>query len=155
MHLDFLGALLTLAVALLTVGTRFTISPGQTGIVLSYILTVQQVLFCHSLLFTLAVDDILIQSFGWMVRQVAEVENNMNAVERVVHYAKELEQEPAWHRRQPCAVELAVGRQGRHEGCNYEISPGVTTCPQGPEHVYLPWREYWCRRAVSISCCFQ
>ncbi|OJA08425.1 hypothetical protein AZE42_08305 [Rhizopogon vesiculosus] len=79
MRLDFLGVLLTLAVALLTVGTRFTISPGQTGVVLSYILTVQQ-------------------SFGWMsfglmVRQVAEVENNMNAVERVVHYAKELEQE--------------------------------------------------------------
>jgi ABC-type multidrug transport system fused ATPase/permease subunit len=93
MRLDFLGVLLTLAVALLTVGTRFTISPGQTGVVLSYILTVQQVLLCHSLLFILAVDDLLIQSFGLMVRQVAEVENNMNAVERVVHYAKELEQE--------------------------------------------------------------
>jgi len=79
MRLDFLGVLLTLAVARLTVGTRFTISPGQTGVVLSYILTVQQVLFCHSLLFTLAVDDLLIQSFGRMVYQVAEVENNTNA----------------------------------------------------------------------------
>lgn len=29
-----------------------------------------------------------------MVRQSAEVENNMNSVERVVHYARELEQEP-------------------------------------------------------------
>ncbi|KAG0695501.1 ABC transporter [Suillus ampliporus] len=76
MRLDFLGAMLTLAVALMTVGTRFSISPGQTGVVLSYILTVQQ-------------------SFGWMVRQVAEVENNMNSVERVVHYAKEVEQEAA------------------------------------------------------------
>ena len=28
-----------------------------------------------------------------MVRQVAEVENDMNAVERIVHYANELEQE--------------------------------------------------------------
>ncbi|KAF9223499.1 ABC transporter [Gyrodon lividus] len=73
-RLDFLGVLLTFAVAMLTVGTRFSVSPGQSGLVLSYILMVQQ-------------------SFGWMVRQVAEVENNMNSVERVVHYANEIEQE--------------------------------------------------------------
>ncbi len=35
-----------------------------------------------------------IQAFGWMVRQLAEVENNMNAVERIVYYACDLEQEP-------------------------------------------------------------
>ncbi|KAG1821831.1 ABC transporter [Suillus subaureus] len=75
-RLDFLGSLLTLAVALLTVGIRFSISPGQTGVTLSYIVMVQQ-------------------SFTWMVRQVAELENNMNSVERVVHYAKEVEQEAA------------------------------------------------------------
>ncbi|KAG1734117.1 ABC transporter [Suillus lakei] len=75
-RLDFLGALLTLAVSLMTVGTRFSISPGQTGVTLSYIVMVQQ-------------------SFGWMVRQVAEVENDMNSVERVVHYAKAVEQEAA------------------------------------------------------------
>ncbi|KDR78881.1 hypothetical protein GALMADRAFT_244520 [Galerina marginata CBS 339.88] len=73
-RLDFLGALLTFIVAMLTVGTRFTISPSQTGLVLSYILSVQQ-------------------SFGWMVRQSAEVENNMNSVERIMYYAKEVEQE--------------------------------------------------------------
>jgi len=33
---------LTFVVAILTVGTRFTISPAQTGLVLSYILSVQQ-----------------------------------------------------------------------------------------------------------------
>ncbi|KAG1825133.1 ABC transporter [Suillus variegatus] len=75
-RLDFLGALLTLAVALLTVGIRFSISPGQTGVTLSYIVMMQQ-------------------SFAFMVRQVAEVENNMNSVERLVHYAKEVEQEAA------------------------------------------------------------
>ena len=42
LRVDFLGALLTFTVAILTVGTRFTISPGQTGLVLSYILSVQQ-----------------------------------------------------------------------------------------------------------------
>ncbi|KAF8150782.1 ABC transporter [Crassisporium funariophilum] len=75
-RLDFLGALLTFCVAMLTVGTRFTISPAQTGLVLSYILSVQQ-------------------AFGWMVRQSAEVENNMNSVERIVHYATGIEQEAA------------------------------------------------------------
>jgi len=29
-----------------------------------------------------------------MVRQLAEVENNMNSVERIVYYARDLEQEP-------------------------------------------------------------
>ncbi|TFK40264.1 ABC transporter [Crucibulum laeve] len=73
-RLDFLGALLTFIVAILTVGTRFTISPAQTGLVLSYILSVQQ-------------------AFGWLVRQTAEVENDMNSVERIVHYATQIEQE--------------------------------------------------------------
>jgi ABC-type bacteriocin/lantibiotic exporter with double-glycine peptidase domain len=35
-----------------------------------------------------------IQVFGWMVKQLAEVENNMNSVERIVYYARDLEQEP-------------------------------------------------------------
>ena len=32
-------------------------------------------------------------SFGWMVRQLAEVENNMNSVERIVYYTQDIEQE--------------------------------------------------------------
>ncbi|KIK62471.1 hypothetical protein GYMLUDRAFT_41922 [Collybiopsis luxurians FD-317 M1] len=75
-RLDFLGTILTFVVSLLTIGTRFTISPAQTGVVLSYILSIQQ-------------------SFGWLVRQTAEVENDMNSVERVVYYADEVEQEAA------------------------------------------------------------
>ncbi|EJU00125.1 ABC transporter [Dacryopinax primogenitus] len=73
-RLDFLGTLLTLVVSILAVASRNSISPSQTGVVLSYILMVQQ-------------------TFGWMVRQLAEVENDMNGVERVVHYAKHVEQE--------------------------------------------------------------
>lgn len=60
--------------AILTVATRFSISPAQTGLTLSYILSIQQ-------------------AFGWLVRQTAEVENDMNSVERVIHYAHEIEQE--------------------------------------------------------------
>jgi hypothetical protein len=48
-RLDFLGALLTFIVGLLTVGTRYTISPAQTGLVLSYILSVQQAFVSLSL----------------------------------------------------------------------------------------------------------
>ncbi|KAJ7056631.1 ABC transporter [Mycena amicta] len=73
-RLDFLGSMLTFVVAMLAVGARFSISPAQTGLVLSYILSVQQ-------------------AFGWMVRQSAEVENDMNSVERVFYYATEIEQE--------------------------------------------------------------
>ncbi|KAH9989454.1 ABC transporter [Russula vinacea] len=75
LRIDFLGTLLILSVSMLTVGTRFTISPAQTGVTLSYILSIQQ-------------------AFGWMVRQLAEVENNMNAVERIVYYARDLDEEP-------------------------------------------------------------
>jgi hypothetical protein len=42
-RLDFLGSVSIFCVSILTVGTRFSISPAQTGVVLSYMLTVQQV----------------------------------------------------------------------------------------------------------------
>ncbi|KAI0268426.1 P-loop containing nucleoside triphosphate hydrolase protein [Russula aff. rugulosa BPL654] len=64
LRIDFLGILLILSVSMLTVGTRFTVSPAQTGVALSCILSIQL-------------------SFGWMVSQLADVENNMNSVERI------------------------------------------------------------------------
>ncbi|CAE6465597.1 unnamed protein product [Rhizoctonia solani] len=73
-RLDFLGSLLTFCVAILAVAARSSLSPSQIGVALSYILLVQQ-------------------SFGWMVRQSAEVENDMNGVERILHYAQHVEQE--------------------------------------------------------------
>ncbi|EGN95824.1 hypothetical protein SERLA73DRAFT_60499 [Serpula lacrymans var. lacrymans S7.3] len=75
MRLDFLGAILTFIVAIIAVATRFSISPAQTGVILSFILSVNQM-------------------FHMMVHLSAEVENNMNAVERIVHYANQEEQEP-------------------------------------------------------------
>lgn len=56
------------------VGARDSISPAQIGLILSYILTISS-------------------AFTWMVRQAAEVENDMNSVERLLHYANELERE--------------------------------------------------------------
>ena len=66
-RLDLMGILLTLAVSLLTVGTRYPILPSQTGLVFLYIISVQQV-------------------FGWSVHPSAEVENDF--------YAHELEEAP-------------------------------------------------------------
>jgi ATP-binding cassette subfamily C (CFTR/MRP) protein 1 len=54
-RLDFFGSVLTFIVAMTGVAGRFTISPAQTGLLLSYILTIQA-------------------AFSWMVRQGAEVE---------------------------------------------------------------------------------
>ena len=46
---------------------------------------------CHSVMYSAS----SIQAFGYLVRQLAEVENNMNSVERIVYYAHDLEQEPS------------------------------------------------------------
>jgi len=72
---DMTGLLLALIVSILTVTSRFSISPSRTGLALSYIINIQQ-------------------SFGWLVRQIAELENDMNSVERIIHYANNLKQEP-------------------------------------------------------------
>ncbi|KAK0716056.1 P-loop containing nucleoside triphosphate hydrolase protein [Lasiosphaeris hirsuta] len=76
LRLDLSGATLVLASALLVVGLRDTIDPSSGGVVLSYVVTAQAV-------------------FGNMIRQSAEIENNMNSVERMLHYAYNIEQEPA------------------------------------------------------------
>ena len=70
-----LSLLLTLVASILAVTTRLSISPSQIGVVLTQVITTQQ-------------------SFSWLVRQVSELENNMNSVERVIHYARNIEQEP-------------------------------------------------------------
>lgn len=49
-RLDLLGSFLLLAVGLLAVGARYSISPAQTGVIVSYTFTVQQVGTRHSVL---------------------------------------------------------------------------------------------------------
>ncbi len=75
-RLDALGAVLILVVALLTTAGAKTISPGQVGVALTFVVTTAQ-------------------AFSWMTRQVAELENNMNSVERIKYYAEEIPQERA------------------------------------------------------------
>lgn len=76
LRLDLCGTVLVFVSGLLVVGLRDTINPSAGGVVLSYVVTAQAI-------------------FGNMIRQSAEIENNMNSVERMLHYAYGIEQEPA------------------------------------------------------------
>jgi ATP-binding cassette, subfamily C (CFTR/MRP), member 1 len=73
-RLDAIGNLLVFTTGILVVTSRFNVSPSISGLVLSYILAIVQ----------------LIQ---FTVRQLAEVENKMNATERLHYYGTQLEEE--------------------------------------------------------------
>ena len=74
-RLDVIGNLLVFTVGILVVTSRFSVNPSTGGLVLSYILSI-------------------VQMIQFTIRQLAEVENNMNSTERIHHYGTELEQEP-------------------------------------------------------------
>lgn len=76
MRLDLVGVILILTVGIVVVQERFTQSPAISGLVLSYILGATQVL-------------------QFIVRQFADVENAMNATERLYSYGKDIPQEGA------------------------------------------------------------
>lgn len=73
-RLDALGVILVFVVGILVVTSRFSINPSIGGLVLSYILSI-------------------VGMVQFTVRQLAEVENNMNATERIHHYGTQLEEE--------------------------------------------------------------
>jgi ATP-binding cassette subfamily C (CFTR/MRP) protein 1 len=77
-RLDFIGNLLVFVTGLLVVTSRFDVSPSIAGLVLSYILSIVQML-------------------QFTVRQLAEVENGMNATERLHFYGTALEEEAPLH----------------------------------------------------------
>lgn len=77
-RLDAVGNLLVLTTGILVVTSRFNVAPSISGLVLSYILA-------------------LIQVIQFSVRQLAEVENNMNSTERIHYYATQLDEEAPTH----------------------------------------------------------
>lgn len=77
-RLDAIGNTLVFTVAILVVTSRFDVPPYIGGLVLSYILAIVQML-------------------QFTVRQLAEVENGMNAVERLLYYGNRLEEEAPLH----------------------------------------------------------
>ncbi|KAI9818105.1 MAG: hypothetical protein M1827_000730 [Pycnora praestabilis] len=77
-RLDTIGNLLVLTTGILVVTSRFDVSPSIGGLVLSYILSI-------------------VQMIQFTVRQLAEVENAMNATERLHYYGTQLEEEAPLH----------------------------------------------------------
>jgi ABC-type multidrug transport system fused ATPase/permease subunit len=77
-RLDLIGTLLVFTTGILVVTSRFSVPPAIGGLVLSYILSI-------------------VQTLQFTVRQLAEVENGMNAVERLLHYGTALEEEAPEH----------------------------------------------------------
>ena len=77
-RLDTIGNALVFTVGILVVTSRFSVNPSIGGLVLSYILAIVQML-------------------QFAVRQLAEVENGMNAVERLQYYGTSLEEEAPLH----------------------------------------------------------
>lgn len=77
-RLDAIGNTLVFTTGILVVTSRFNVSPSIAGLILSYILSIVQ----------------LIQ---FTVRQLAEMENAMNATERIHYYGNHLDEEPPLH----------------------------------------------------------
>ncbi|PGH03930.1 hypothetical protein GX51_03766 [Blastomyces parvus] len=77
-RLDAIGILLVFVTGILVVTSRFNVSPSISGLVLSYILAISQML-------------------QFTIRCLADVENSMNATERVHHYGTELDEEAPLH----------------------------------------------------------
>ncbi len=73
-RLDMIGNLLVFTTSILVVTDRFSVNPAIAGLVLSYILAI-------------------VQMIQFTVRQLAEVENNMNATERIHYYGTNLDEE--------------------------------------------------------------
>jgi len=73
-RLDAIGVIFMFVTGMLVVTNRFSISPSISGLILSYLVAIAM-----SLQFT--------------VRQIAEVENDMNAAERVHYYGRDVPQE--------------------------------------------------------------
>ena len=73
-RLDLIGALLIFVVGILVVTSRISIDPSSSGLALSYVLTIVQML-------------------QFTIKQLAEVENNMSAAERIHEYGMNIPQE--------------------------------------------------------------
>ncbi|KAL0484005.1 ATP-binding cassette, subfamily C [Acrasis kona] len=75
-RLEFVGRFIVFFAAIFAVVGRSTLNGGIAGLTLTYALQITGV-------------------FNWAVRSVTETESNMNAVERVLYYCDEIDQEAA------------------------------------------------------------
>lgn len=78
LRLDCIGLVMIFVIGMLVVTSRFTVGPSTGGLVLSYMLSIMG-------------------SFQFCVRQMAEVENDMNNTERIHYYGTQLDEEAPDH----------------------------------------------------------
>ena len=78
LRLDAIGNILVFVTGILVVTSRFSVPPSISGLVLSYILAI-------------------VQMMQFSVRQLSEVENAMNSTERLHYYGSALEEEAPLH----------------------------------------------------------
>lgn len=77
-RIDIIAILLVFVTGILAITSRFDVRPSIVGLVLSYILSI-------------------VQMMQYLIRQLAEVESGMNAVERLHYYGKSLKEEAPLH----------------------------------------------------------
>ncbi|KHJ32210.1 putative abc transporter [Erysiphe necator] len=77
-RIDIIAILLVFVTGILAITSRFDVRPSIVGLVLSYILSI-------------------VQMMQYLIRQLAEVENGMNAMERLHYYGLSLEEEAPRH----------------------------------------------------------
>lgn len=77
-RLDAIGPIMVFVTEILVVTSRFNVSSSTSGLVLSYLLSVVQML-------------------QFTVRQAADVENSMHSTERICYYGTHIEQEAPAH----------------------------------------------------------
>ena len=114
------------------VTSRFSVNPSIGGLVLSYILGI-------------------VQMIQFTVRQLAEVENDMNATERIHYYAENLDQEAplklkdvrdSWpERTRPARADQAPRtRPGTVSRASSEVAPWrYTGTPADPAPISQSW----------------
>lgn len=113
-RLDAVGNLLVFTCGILVVTARFNVSPSTGGLVLSYILSI-------------------VQMIQFSVRQLAEVENNMNSTERIHYYGTELEEEAPLHVNKDVSLPPSWPSRGEIIFDNVEMRyrPGLPLVLQG------------------------
>lgn len=126
-RLDLVGNILIFTAGILVVTSRFDVSPSIAGLVLSYILSI-------------------VQMIQYIVRQFAEVENAMNATERLHYYGTKLESEAPLHLAQippswPATGEITFSNvHMRYRADLPPVLKGISMYISGGEHIGIVGR---------------
>ncbi|CCU77293.1 ABC transporter/ABC Transporter [Blumeria hordei DH14] len=137
-RLDIIGNFLILVAGALIVSSRFNIRPSIAGLILSYTLSIAQMI-------------------QFTIRQLAEVENGMNATERLHYYGTSLEEEAPLHtvdvrKTWPESGEIRFDNvQMRYRPHLPLILSGLSMCIRGGEHIGVVGRTGAGKSSIMIT----